>query len=387
MATRVESNRPIDVEMYDSASNLGSEASYQSNVNPRANLNFNLKSTQMFPSQQPPLDASQFRPLGGTLESDDLGDDNRARPGRPPARPDTELTSEELRRRNRRRQRNREAAQRCRQRRLDQIDVLKDEVRMLKEDSEDQRQENNQLKNELRKIRFQLDLYERTVGPLNQLTAQSYRQPMLVQPAIKMESTSQVQNLHLDPQQIQNQLQPQIQPIMVPMTSATQTAVAAATQPPQTASSHPESSTPASVSTTSPPIPSNFPKGLISPFSAGLVPLISPQTGVVFAYTPTPTQPGLTLHTPFTPTLNSVEPGFFTFPPITKQAYDKARKDSTTQFDRVASEVTTAGASSTAQPVSGSGGAVEDVSDGNNSVNGSVKSTHDDKSSETTENK
>ena len=384
MATRVESNRPIDVEMYDSASNLGSEASYQSNVNPRANLNFNLKS-QMFQNQQPPLDASQFRPIGGP---DDLGDDNRARPGRPPARPDTELTSEELRRRNRRRQRNREAAQRCRQRRLDQIDVLKDEVRMLKEDSEEQRQENNQLKNELRKVRFQLDLYERTVGPLNQLTAQSYRQPMLVQPAIKMESTPQVQNLQLDQQQIQNQIQPQIQPIMVPMTSATQTAVAAtATQPLQAAPAQPESSTPASISTTSPPITSNFPKGLISPFSAGLVPLISPQTGVVFAYTPTPTQPGLTLHTPFTPTLNSVEPGFFTFPPITKQAFDKARKDSTTQFDRVASEVTTTGASTTAQPVSGSGGAVEDVSDGNNSVNGSVKSTHDDKSSETTENK
>jgi len=314
---------------------------------------------------------------------------NHVNLGHLPARPDTELTSEELRRRNRRRQRNREAAQRCRQRRLDQIDVLKDEVRMLKEDSEEQRQENNQLKNELRKVRFQLDLYERTVGPLNQLTAQSYRQPMLVQPAIKMESTPQVQNLQLDQQQIQNQLQPQIQPIMVPMTSATQTAVAATatTQPTQTAPTQPESSTPASISTTSPPIPSNFPKGLISPFSAGLVPLISPQTGVVFAYTPTPTQPGLTLHTPFTPTLNSVEPGFFTFPPITKQAYDKARKDSTTQFDRVASEVTTTGPSTTAQPVSGSGGAVEDVSDGNNSVNGSVKSTHDDKSSETTENK
>ena len=390
MATRVESNRPIDVEMYDdSASNVGSEMSYHSSTNQR----YNHLLKHNWPTHQPgttPLDAAQFRP-GGV---DDLGDDNRARPGRPPARPDTELTSEELRRRNRRRQRNREAAQRCRQRRLDQIDVLKEEVRMLKDDAEDQRQENVQLKSELRKVRFQLDLYERTVGPLTQLTAQPYhRQPMLVQQAIKVESNHpQVHPLQLEQAHVQHyhhQLHQQVQPIMVPITTS---AAAAATTATSTAASTlasmstlPESTTPASISTTSPPVPTMKP--LMSPYPAGLVPLISPQTGIVFAYTPTGAQG---LITPFTPTLNPPEAGFFTFPSLSKSVLEKARKDSTTQFDRVASEValatptkTTTGTTTT-QPVSNG---AEDISEGNNSVNGSVKSTHDDKSSEATENK
>jgi hypothetical protein len=266
---------------------------------------------------------------------------------------------------------------------------------MLKDDAEDQRQENVQLKSELRKVRFQLDLYERTVGPLTQLTAQSYhRQPMLVQPAIKVESNHpQVHPLQLDQAHVQHhhQLQPQIQPIMVPITtSAAAASVATSTTAASTlASSVPslstqtESTTPASISTTSPPVPTMKP--LISPYPAGLVPLISPQTGIVFAYTPTATQG---LITPFTPTLNPPEAGFFTFPSLSKSALEKARKDSTTQFDRVASEVAlatpTTTTAATTQPVSNG---AEDVSEGNNSVNGSVKSTHDDKSSEATENK
>lgn len=371
MATRLD--RPVDVEMYDdSASNLGSEVSYHSSTNPQK-----LHMIKQWPSG--PVSASQFRPFTGQYDDPD---DTRSRPGRPPARPDNELTSEELRRRNRRRQRNREAAQRCRQRRLDQIDVLKDEVTRYKDENSELRREMGQIKAELRKCQFSLELYERTVGPLSQLTAQPYRQPMLVQPTIKVEQpTNQtpmqplqlgnVPNEHqLQQQSLQQQLQatqqvtaqqampPQIQPIMVPIS-------AAAPIPPSTSAtapvSQPETTTPGSVSTSSPPVPAIKP--LVSPYP-GLVPLISPQTHGIFLYTPT--QPGLI--TPFTPTLPE---GIFTFPTISKEIVDKARKDSVTQFDRVAQQV--------ALPTPTAVAPVEDVSDGNASASGSQQ---EDKSSE-----
>ena len=148
----LEQSRHIDVEMFDDSA---SEVSYASN-------------------QRAPPYQMQYRPFAGPMNSplrhhpEDPEEPGRARPGRPPARADSELTQEELKRRNRRRQRNREAAQRCRQRRLDQIDVLKDEVDKLKKEAADTNQMNSHLKSELRKLRFQLDLYEKNVGPLSQ---------------------------------------------------------------------------------------------------------------------------------------------------------------------------------------------------------------------------
>ena len=378
MATRLDAVRPVDVEMYDdSASNLGSEVSYHSSTNPQK-----LHMIKQWPSG--PVSAAQFRPFSGQYDDPD---DTRSRPGRPPARPDNELTSEELRRRNRRRQRNREAAQRCRQRRLDQIDVLKDEVTRLKEEGAEVKRENAKLQAELRKANFTIELYERTVGPLSQLTAQPYRQPMLVQPTIKVEQPSnqapmqplQLSNVphehQLQHQALQQQVQaaqhvtaqqampPQIQPIMLPISAPAPPISAAA--PPSTSATapipQPETTTPSSVSTSSPPVPAIKP--LVSPYS-GLVPLISPQTHGIFLYTPT--QPGLI--TPFTPTLPE---GIFTFPTISKEIVDKARKDSVTQFDRVAQQV--------ALPTPTAVAPVEDVSDGNASVSGSQQ---EDKSSE-----
>jgi len=386
MAARLDAVRPVDVEMYDdSASNLGSEVSYHSSSNPQ-------KLHMIKQWQSGPVSAAQFRPFTGQYDDPD---DSRSRPGRPPARPDNELTSEELRRRNRRRQRNREAAQRCRQRRLDQIDVLKDEVNRLKDETDDLKRDNARLTAELRKANFTNELYERTVGPLSQLTAQPYRQPMLVQPTIKVEQPSnqpiqplqlgsvphehqlqhqalqqqaaQVQAAQVQAAQVQAAQQvtaqqampPQIQPIMVPIS-------AAAPPPPPSSSttapiSQPETTTPGSVSTSSPPVPAIKP--LVSPFS-GLVPLMSPQTHGIFLYTPT--QPGLI--TPFTPTLPE---GIFTFPTISKEIVDKARKDSVTQFDRVAQQV--------ALPTPTAVAPIEDVSDGNASASGSQQ---EDKSSE-----
>merc|ERR1719197_252013 len=86
----------------------------------------------------------------------------RARPGKRPAKADEELTPEELRRRNKRRLRNREAAQRCRQRRLGQIEMLQNEVEQLKESKQNLATENDKLKDELAKLKFQLSVAQPT---------------------------------------------------------------------------------------------------------------------------------------------------------------------------------------------------------------------------------
>lgn len=299
----MEQSRHIDVEMFDDSA---SEVSYASN-------------------QRAPPYQMQYRPypapINSPLRNHEDEDSGRARPGRPPARADSELTQEELKRRNRRRQRNREAAQRCRQRRLDQIDVLKDEVDKLKKDAADTNQMNTHLKSELRKLRFQLDLYEKNVGPLSQLTAQQHQyarpHPMLVSQPIKIE-------------------QPQMTSALE--TQATQSVAPIAVQPqnqlPQqetvpTVAQANTSATPPSVSTnTSPSVPAALPS-IISPYPGGLMPLISPVNGMVFAFTPTQ---GMLTPSIITPTLKH---GEFFFPDL-----EKARNESVTELSKIAQKIT-----------------------------------------------
>lgn len=86
----------------------------------------------------------------------------KRRPGRLPARPDTELSPIEYERRERRRERNRHAAARCRVRRLQKVEVLEAQVNELKDSKTQLENENQNLQKELERLRFQLN-----VGPKN----------------------------------------------------------------------------------------------------------------------------------------------------------------------------------------------------------------------------
>merc|ERR1712018_434193 len=86
---------------------------------------------------------------------------NPSIPGRAPKRPDSALSVAELERRNRRRARNREAAERQRNRRVAKVQTLEDEVAQLRKEKEVLSDENRALKDEIEKVRFQLNVLER----------------------------------------------------------------------------------------------------------------------------------------------------------------------------------------------------------------------------------
>jgi len=297
-------------------------------------------------------------------------DSSRARPGRPPARADTELSTEELRRRNRRRQRNREAAQRCRQRRIDQIDVLKQECDELKDGRRKLERENDKLKQELRKLKFQIELHEHNAMPATAPTGAAVPrmmtslQPMV--PAIKMEAphsqtighfsaipaASYQHPLHME------STRPSQQP---PVTTATASSATSSISP---VSSTPTSTTPSAV-TSSPPItalkiPTSLPATAFQAHAAanGLVPLMSPlgisahPQGVPhFVYAGpilSPAASGL-LHphaaatmagqpspSPLLFTPLASMPSMFTFPQVPQEVLEKARNESLTEFNKLA---------------------------------------------------
>lgn len=92
----------------------------------------------------------------------------KRRPGRLPARPDTELSPIEFERRERRRERNRHAAARCRVRRLQKVSVLEEQVNELKTSKAQLESENQNLQKELERLRFQLNVGPKpTIAPLN----------------------------------------------------------------------------------------------------------------------------------------------------------------------------------------------------------------------------
>merc|ERR1712003_600798 len=84
----------------------------------------------------------------------------KRRPGRLPARPDSELTPVEFERRERRRERNRHAAARCRDRRLTKVNQLQNSVNELLRSKSELEKTNASLHEQLRKLQFQLSLQE-----------------------------------------------------------------------------------------------------------------------------------------------------------------------------------------------------------------------------------
>merc|ERR1712135_161090 len=82
----------------------------------------------------------------------------RRRPGRLPAKPDESLDEVEYERRARRRERNRLAAARCRERRLEKVSTLEDQIKNLKAGKQKLAEENKALQEELRRLRFQVQI-------------------------------------------------------------------------------------------------------------------------------------------------------------------------------------------------------------------------------------
>ena len=221
---------PTEQEHFDdSASNIGSEMSYNSatptNQIPQVMHNLPLPVSAMH------LAAAAH---AGTNVAVDLPTEARARPGKRPAKADEELTPEELRRRNKRRLRNREAAQRCRQRRLGQIEMLQNEVEQLKESKQNLATENDKLKDELAKLKFQLSVAQPTtaVAAVHPAPAPTLAPPAVPSPpGVKMEAPSSSSTegshpvttlpsslpLHQHPSPT---LLPMLSPILVPFNSA-----------------------------------------------------------------------------------------------------------------------------------------------------------------------
>jgi len=89
------------------------------------------------------------------------------RPGIPPRLSDNLLTPEELCRRNARRKRNREAAQRCRERRLERVTELENQVRSLQEEKDELKALNDQFKKEIADLKVQnllFQIFERLIS-------------------------------------------------------------------------------------------------------------------------------------------------------------------------------------------------------------------------------
>jgi len=79
----------------------------------------------------------------------------KRRPGKEPSLPDSALSTEELDRRNNRRRRNREAAARVRERRMGKMQHLELQVEDLKRDQKLLQDKNDELREELRKLKAQ----------------------------------------------------------------------------------------------------------------------------------------------------------------------------------------------------------------------------------------
>lgn len=84
----------------------------------------------------------------------------KRRPGRQPARPDSELDAVEFDRRQRRRERNRVAAARCRNKRLTKVAALEEEIGALNESKTELQRANESLKAELNRLRLQIELQQ-----------------------------------------------------------------------------------------------------------------------------------------------------------------------------------------------------------------------------------
>jgi len=89
-------------------------------------------------------------------ESTPNSNSSRRRPGRNPEVPDESLDQIQLERRNRRRERNRLAAARCRDRRLRKVDDLETQLEKTKAERDAFRKENEELKEQLEKLRFNM---------------------------------------------------------------------------------------------------------------------------------------------------------------------------------------------------------------------------------------
>jgi len=229
----------------DSASNIGSEMSYSSatpsNQMPQVMHNLPLPVSAMHlaaAGTSMSVVTSDLTNSGHVTVQDAMA---RARPGKRPAKADEELTPEELRRRNKRRLRNREAAQRCRQRRLGQIEMLQNEVEQLKESKQNLATENDKLKDELAKLKFQLSVGQPTaVVPTAVPTGLSAASlappppPVIPSPGVKMEvrsSSSTTESVPAHPvstlpssipfhQHPSPALLPMLSPILIPYNSA-----------------------------------------------------------------------------------------------------------------------------------------------------------------------
>jgi len=97
----------------------------------------------------------------------------KRRPGRAPARRDSELDEKERDRLNRRRDRNRQAAARCRERRMQKIDDLEGQVSDLKTAKQQLVSEQEQLQKEIKQLRFQLNLQVAKPEPIYETPAVS----------------------------------------------------------------------------------------------------------------------------------------------------------------------------------------------------------------------
>ena len=91
----------------------------------------------------------------------------RGRPGRLPARPDADLNPVEFERRERRRERNRHAAARCRDRRIQKVAVLQDQISDLTQTKTQLESQNKSLQMELERLRFKLNVEPVVTQPEN----------------------------------------------------------------------------------------------------------------------------------------------------------------------------------------------------------------------------
>jgi len=92
---------------------------------------------------------------------------NRRRPGKAPARRDSELEPEELQRVQRRRERNRVAASRCRDRRLNRVTELETQVKNLSASKDELLSENESLKKQIEALQFQIETQNRPASQGN----------------------------------------------------------------------------------------------------------------------------------------------------------------------------------------------------------------------------
>ena len=99
-----------------------------------------------------------YAPASGNEISRIASGVSKRRPGRQPATPDEHLDEAQFERRIRRRERNRVAAARCRNKRQLKIDFLEEQVAILRSEKDDLACENEDLKTEVERLKFQLTL-------------------------------------------------------------------------------------------------------------------------------------------------------------------------------------------------------------------------------------